>query len=210
MIHFLLTSILATALSVLPFWKEGTLDIHMIASAYGENTFVVMPDGTTMLIDAGDPQAEVVSAYIRHFSPRPASLDYFFLTHFHKDHTGGAAAVEEHFKIGRKVDRNSFTPGSHDQFVPLQATVPGFDIFNVAGNGRVATGNGTLCRPLSPEDPATFDENMLSCAILLRYGPFSYFTGGDLPGSNFYIKKFKNGEGVAGNQGQRQSGIPEF
>ena len=171
MTHFFLTSILAAALSVLPSWKEGMLDIHMIASDYGENTFVVMPDGTTMLIDAGDPKAEVVSRYIRHFSPRPDGLDYFFLTHFHKDHTGGATAVEANFEIGRKIDRNSFTPGSHNQFIPLHATVSEFDIFNIAGNGWIATENGTLCRPLSPEDPENFDENMLSCAILLRYGP---------------------------------------
>ena len=54
MIHFLVSGLLAAALSVFPSWKEGTLDIHMSASSYGENTFVVMPDGTTMLIDAGD------------------------------------------------------------------------------------------------------------------------------------------------------------
>lgn len=197
MVHFLITGLLAAALSVLPSWKEGTLDIHMIASSYGENTFVVMPDGTTMLIDAGDPRAEVVSEYIRHFSPRPAELDYFLLTHFHKDHTGGAAAVEENFKIGRKVDRNNFTPGSRGQFSPLRATVPDFDVFNIAGNGWIATGSGQLCRPMSSEDPACFDENMLSCAILLRYGPFSYYTGGDLPGSNFYVKKFRDGKAVS-------------
>lgn len=197
MVHFLVTGLLAAALSVLPSWKEGTLDIHMIASSYGENTFVVMPDGTTMLIDAGDPRAEVVSEYIRHFSPRPAELDYFFLTHFHKDHTGGAAAVEETFRIGRKVDRNNFTPGSRGQFSPLRATVPDFDVFNIAGNGWIATGSGQLCRPMSSEDPACFDENMLSCAILLRYGPFSYYTGGDLPGSNFYVKKFRDGKAVS-------------
>lgn len=197
MIHFLVSGLLAAALSVFPSWKEGMLDIHMIASDYGENTFVVMPDGTTMLIDAGDPKAEVVSRYIRHFSPRPDGLDYFFLTHFHKDHIGGAEAVEANFRIGRKVDRNNFMPGSHNQFFPLSATVPGFDVFNIAGNGWIATENGTLCRPLSPEDPENFDENMLSCAILLRYGPFSYYTGGDLPGSNFYVKQFKGGNAVS-------------
>ena len=35
-------------------WREGYLDIHSIATGKGDASLVVMPDGTTMLIDAGD------------------------------------------------------------------------------------------------------------------------------------------------------------
>jgi len=38
----------------LPVWKEGYLDIHSINSGRGECTFYVLPDGTTMLVDAGE------------------------------------------------------------------------------------------------------------------------------------------------------------
>ena len=35
-------------------WQTGYLDIHHIATDRGDATFVIAPDGTTLLIDAGD------------------------------------------------------------------------------------------------------------------------------------------------------------
>ena len=40
-------------------WKSGELDIHFIYTGRGEANFYIMPDATTMLIDAGDHQATV-------------------------------------------------------------------------------------------------------------------------------------------------------
>src|SRR5271165_6367393 len=39
--------------SVLAPWKPGTLDIHHLAYGRGNSTFVLCPDGTSILIDAG-------------------------------------------------------------------------------------------------------------------------------------------------------------
>lgn len=36
----------------LPAWTEGCLDIHHINTGRGESAFYILPDGTTMLIDA--------------------------------------------------------------------------------------------------------------------------------------------------------------
>ncbi|MCF0174567.1 MAG: hypothetical protein HUJ95_04420 [Bacteroidales bacterium] len=91
----------------LPQWKAGYLDIHAINSGRGECTLVIMPDGTTMMIDAGeycDKQKDYVKRkpskevrpykvyvdYARHFLPAVCcdSLDYFLLTHYHMDHIG--------------------------------------------------------------------------------------------------------------------------
>lgn len=96
--------------NLLPDWRPGYLDIHAINSARGECTFFVMPDGTTMVVDAGEfcnyeptayakvapkPDAatrpyKVYADYIRHFLPARArdSIDYFVLTHYHMDHMG--------------------------------------------------------------------------------------------------------------------------
>ncbi|MDP2996253.1 MAG: hypothetical protein Q8N47_02120 [Bryobacterales bacterium] len=38
---------------VFPAWTPGTLDIHHISTGRGNATLFVMPDGTTMLLDAG-------------------------------------------------------------------------------------------------------------------------------------------------------------
>ncbi len=96
----------------LPAWEEGMLDLHHINTGMGDAAFFVFPDGTTMLVDAGElppnaPRAgtprntvlhpndsktapEWIVHYIRKFMPagRPARLDYALITHFHDDHWG--------------------------------------------------------------------------------------------------------------------------
>ncbi len=90
-----------------PYWTEGYLDIHHINTGKGEAAFFILPDGTTMLVDAGataqakprvtDPKpngsrtpGEWVSRYILHFlqNQPDKKLDYVILTHFHDDHIG--------------------------------------------------------------------------------------------------------------------------
>jgi len=93
----------------LPPWTAGTLDIHHIATGRGNATFIVLSDGTTMLVDAGAVMTDIpyadpvpdrsrstaawIADYIRHFHPRPAapSLDYAIVSHFHADHFGELA-----------------------------------------------------------------------------------------------------------------------
>ena len=39
---------------ILPAWSEGELDIHFINTGRGECAFYILPDGTTLLVDAGE------------------------------------------------------------------------------------------------------------------------------------------------------------
>jgi beta-lactamase superfamily II metal-dependent hydrolase len=89
---------------VYPDWTTGYLDIHHISTGKGECMFAILPDGTTMMIDAGETgtdkrnfkpdgsrsSGEWISRYILRMM-RPLSekkLDYMLLTHFHDDHMG--------------------------------------------------------------------------------------------------------------------------
>ena len=95
--------------SPLPLWQEGYLDIHAINSGRGECTFMIFPDGTTMVVDAGEfptaeskhpmvrqrpddtvRPAETYARHIRHFLPEVCrdSVDYMVVTHYHMDHFG--------------------------------------------------------------------------------------------------------------------------
>lgn len=91
----------------LPNWSEGCLDIHFINTLRGECCFYIMPDGTTLLVDAGEvrdgkkeiskrPNAEVrpymiYAKYIKHFLPNGSkSIDYCLPTHLHSDHVGAS------------------------------------------------------------------------------------------------------------------------
>lgn len=91
---------------VFPLWEEGYLDIHAINTGRGECTFMIWPDGTTMLIDAGDvpnspptyvarpndsrSPGEWIARYIRHMLQDfpEKKLDYIVVSHFHWDHLG--------------------------------------------------------------------------------------------------------------------------
>ena len=106
----------------LPRWTPGTLDIHQINTGRGNAGFLIFPDGTTMLLDAGDggrlpprgttpkPDAsrtpgDWIGRYIRQalaHDPAPA-IDYAYLTHFHDDHMGNSGATTKTGKGGYKL-----------------------------------------------------------------------------------------------------------
>ena len=105
---FLLLPLNAQHKNSLPKWQEGYLDIHVMATAEGEATYMVFPDGTSMLVDASGIEGEDVSRYIQKFSegtPSEGRLDYVILTHFHVDHMGGIKTVGEQMEIGKLLDR---------------------------------------------------------------------------------------------------------
>ncbi len=119
----------------LPLWRSGYLDIHSVNGGRGEAFYYVMPDGTTMLVDAaGAPPAElysygdgnsqgvpskpsvnvnsgaVIVDYIKHFAPAVAGgrLDYFMTSHYHGDHIG--AWRDEYKSFGwQPYDKNGNT-----------------------------------------------------------------------------------------------------
>jgi len=96
----------------LPGWKPGYLDLHHINTGRGNAAFFILPDGTNLLVDAGelDPTAprtssprstpirpnasktpcEWITDYIKQFSPQKelTVIDYALITHFHDDHFG--------------------------------------------------------------------------------------------------------------------------
>jgi len=93
-------------------WQPGWLDIHHIATGRGNATFVLLPDGTSLLIDAGAstnkldvsvaprPDAsrrpgEWIGRYVRRHLAQAGldTLDYLLATHLHPDHTGDVDAA---------------------------------------------------------------------------------------------------------------------
>lgn len=93
-------------------WQDGILEIHHINTGRGDAAFCILPDGTTLLIDAGDmsethPRTlsarnakampnnsksapEWILDYIEQFLPKENNrqLDYALMTHYHDDHFG--------------------------------------------------------------------------------------------------------------------------
>lgn len=90
-----------------PAWVKGVLDIHHINTGRGEAQLMVLPDGTSLLVDtsgktvekppfslptrpdASRAPGEWVARYVQRVLPRPANkIDFVVLSHFHGDHMG--------------------------------------------------------------------------------------------------------------------------
>ncbi len=99
---------------VLAPWTPGSLEIHHISTGRGNAAFVICPDGTTLLIDAGAqyPSGDALHQEKYLISPKPDAsrrpgqwiaryiarrlahrekkeIDTLILTHLHSDHMGG-------------------------------------------------------------------------------------------------------------------------
>lgn len=235
MIRLLISFALAANMTAatLPPWTRGTLDIHQISTGRGNAAFVVFPDGTTMLVDAGaagdgiadtDPRPNGtktpgawIARYIeRMMAPQRPRLDYAVVTHFHPDHMAGVPDVGAAIPIGMLIDRGMsyLPPPATDKMMQKYAAFitergvkhepihvgaadqitlrdPGafknFEVRNVAANGEVWTGDGDKSKSIFPPLASIAkddlpSENMCSIGLRIRYGKFSYFTGGDIPG----------------------------
>lgn len=98
----LLALILALPLSLLAQStdRDGSLDIYWVDSEGGGSTLVVTPAGEAILIDTGNPGRD--AERIHRVATQEAGLtqiDHLIVTHFHRDHFGGAPELAEMMPI---------------------------------------------------------------------------------------------------------------
>ncbi|HYU43703.1 MAG TPA: hypothetical protein VEQ84_16265 [Vicinamibacteria bacterium] len=104
----------------LPRWTPGTLDIHQINTGRGNAALLILPDGTSLLLDAGDggnppprgtpprpdgsrSPGEWIARYARAMGV--SAIDYGYITHFHDDHLSAMVDVATRIPIRRMFDR---------------------------------------------------------------------------------------------------------
>jgi hypothetical protein len=87
-------------------WSPGTLEIHQISTGLGNAALHIFPDGTSLLVDAGDlnldrgafvprpngsrAPGEWIARYARRMLAHDGApaIDYALMTHLHRDHIG--------------------------------------------------------------------------------------------------------------------------
>lgn len=145
-------------------WQEGYLDIHQISTGRGNVAWMIMPDGTTMLVDMGDlgtdnyqqeimnprpsaskSPAEWVAQYIENFSKpleKGTKTDYAFITHFHGDHIGSF----DNTAISRPGMAYKLHGITHlAELVDIDKIVDrGWPDYNYPSAGQVSSSNGGL------------------------------------------------------------------
>ena len=190
-----------------------TLDVYFIDVEGGAATLIVTPTGQSLLIDAGFP-GDRDAARIAHVAREVAGLkqiDHCVITHWHRDHVGGVAALSklipirnfydhgvpqtiaadmqveniEAYKLTTQGKSVTLTPGNEIKLQNLRKSLLPLNVRVMAAGGvvlgeRSATPQIRQCGEDFQSKPEDTSDNANSIGILLTFGRFKFFDGGDL------------------------------
>src|SRR5262245_54335995 len=173
------------------------LEIHQINVGWGMSVLVKGPDGTTVLLEAGNTGkgSGKVVPYLQSIGLAPtAGLDYTIAGHQHCDHIGG---MDEVVNAGYNVHYANYYTGSSyqstcvDQWRAAAATTTGGALRVPVAGDQIALGFGATLTFLAVNGHiigggtvSVSDENDRSIAVLVKYGGFDYLWASDLGGGS--------------------------
>lgn len=156
----------------------ATLKVYYIDVGQGDSEFLELPNGQTMLIDAGNPEngSQIVN-YIKGLGHN--KIDYLIATHPHADHIGGMATVVNGLNIGKiyipKISTNTKTyegllTAIKNKGLQVNTAKVGISILK-AGNLNIDM--------LAPVNISSSDLNQYSAVIKVTYGINKFLFMGD-------------------------------
>jgi beta-lactamase superfamily II metal-dependent hydrolase len=171
------------------------LEIHYINVGWGDSVLVKGPDGTTVLLEAGNTGkgTNFVVPYLKSIGLQPANgLDYTIAGHQHCDHIGG---LDEVVQAGYDVRVRNYYNGStyasscvDGWNAVAPATTAGAPVRPAVGT-QILLGNGAKMTIVAVNGDViggahvgVSDENDRSIAVLLQYGGFDWLWASDLGG----------------------------
>lgn len=159
--------------------SESLLKVHYINVGQGDSSFVELPTGETILIDAGIPsQGYVVTNYIKGLGY--TDIDYVVATHPHNDHIGGLPTVLESFKVGKFYMPNKEHTSSI--FMTMLTAVQSNGCKAVyAKSGLSVIDEGNLkVNFVAPVSSGYSDLNNYSAVLRISYDKSSFLFTGDV------------------------------
>ncbi|MFO1463707.1 MAG: MBL fold metallo-hydrolase [bacterium] len=189
----------------------GSLQIEIPYVGQGDATLFRLPDGKTLLVDAGPPGAgkEYLLPLLRRLDIR--RIDALVISHYDLDHLGGVPGLiagedgtlgsSDDIEVGLAYDRGGQpwdnSPGYPEYLTALDAKKiprhtlsagesldldPNVKITCMAANGTVADKSGEFIKVDLSVPAYSGKENAASIALLFEFGDFRYLTAGDLTG----------------------------
>lgn len=192
---------LAVSLAMLawaPAISAQTLRIYHIDVEQADATLFVAPGGQTLLVDSGrNGHGDRIRAVMA--DAGVTRIDFFVATHYHADHYGGiddlvnsGVTVSQAFDRGdknflpqKKLDERTYKDyqtavGEDAIHITRGMTIPLDPLMTVTA---ISSGGVVL----GEQNPAHgHDENDMSVSLLITFGNFSYFVGGDIVGGDIH------------------------
>ena len=154
------------------------LTVHFLDVGQGDSEFIVLPDGKTMLIDAGESNyGNTVVNYIKALGY--SKIDYLVATHPHADHIGGMTKVIQSFSIGAVYMPNATT--TTQTYIDLITAIKnaGLTITTAKAGASIFNSNGVSANIVAPNMANYEDLNNFSAVIKITYSSNSFLFMGD-------------------------------
>lgn len=157
--------------------EVGELAMYVIDVGQADSSFFVFPDGTNMLIDAGeDTSASTVISVIDSLGVR--KIDKVVCTHPHIDHIGGMEKIISEYDIGEV-----YLPDAVSTTKTFSGLIEEINRKNIPINfvyaGDVLSDGAYKITVLSPEDKDYGEMNLFSAVIKVEYENTSFILMGD-------------------------------
>ncbi|HKQ91579.1 MAG TPA: ComEC/Rec2 family competence protein [Blastocatellia bacterium] len=170
-----------------PFPTQGRLQVYALDVGQGDSALIITPEGKSVLIDAGPPQAgdEVVAA-LRKKDVR--SIDLAVATHPHADHIGGMRQVIENFGVKNFLDSGRDYPSKEYERMLRALDEKGIKPIIAKKGMKFDLDSGAKLEVLNPQGGDQWIEevrrggsveNANSIVLRLSYGNFSMLFTGD-------------------------------
>ena len=154
------------------------LRVHYIDVGQGDCIFIELPEGKSMLIDAGLNETDkLVCDYIKNTGED--FIDYVVATHPHADHIGGMDTVVDTFDIGTfyMPDAQSNTRTFESMLDSLEASDARVEV--AEAGVVVCDDDNLLIQILSPTEDYYEELNDYSSVVKLTYGETDFLFTGD-------------------------------
>ncbi len=154
------------------------LEAHFIDVGQGDSILIRLPNGQTMLIDAGESKGgNRVVAYLE--QQGIAKIDYLVATHPHADHIGGMAKVIEAFAIGQVfLPKVSHTSQTYENLL-LAIREKGLKITTARAGLIIVKEEGLKATFVAPCSFLYDNLNNYSAVLKVEYGDTSCLLTGD-------------------------------
>ncbi len=158
--------------------SESKLIVHFLDVGQGDSIFIELPNGRTMLVDAGENyHGQGIIDYVQTIGYH--KLDYVVATHPHEDHIGSMPYIVRNFEIGSiyMPDVTANTATFESLLKAIKAK--GLRVKNGRTGVHIIKDGELTADIIAPDKPDESNLNNSSIVLLLTFGNVSYLLTGD-------------------------------